>query len=92
MLGASKERQAQELHIDAALQRLSSFQDLDSELISKQRDYFSEPFSYRVISFFFGLFRARPVAYAGSQARSRIGAVAIGLCHSHSNAGSEPCL
>ena len=30
--------------------------------------------------------------YGGSQARGRIGAVAIGLYHSHSNARSELCL
>ena len=38
--------------------------------------------------FFF--FRIAPTAYGGSQARSRIGAAAIGLSHSHSNVGSEP--
>ena len=41
---------------------------------------------------FFGLFdfpRATPVAYGGSQARGRIGAVAAGLHHSHSIAKSE---
>ena len=41
---------------------------------------------------FFGLFafsRAAPEAYGGSQARSRIGAVAAGLCYSHSNMESE---
>ena len=37
-------------------------------------------------------FRATPVAYGGSQAWGPIGATAAGLCHSHSNAGSEPCL
>ena len=44
-------------------------------------------------SFFFCLFypfRAAPTAYGGSQARSLIGAVAAGLCHSHSNIRSEP--
>ena len=40
----------------------------------------------------FGLFRATPVAYLGSQARVQIGAVAVGLHHSHSSARSEPCL
>jgi len=40
--------------------------------------------------FIYCLFRATPVAYGGSQARGLIGAVAAGLCHSHSNAGSEP--
>ena len=39
--------------------------------------------------FFFGLFRAAPTTYGGSQARDRMGAVAAGLHHSHSNAGSE---
>ena len=42
--------------------------------------------------FFFGLFvfsRAAPMAHGSSQARGLFGAVAIGLCHSHSNAGSE---
>ena len=39
--------------------------------------------------FFVFLFRALPVAYGGSQARGPIGAVAISLRHSHSNAGSE---
>ena len=36
--------------------------------------------------------RAASVAYGGSQARSLIGAVATGLCQSHSNTGSEPRL
>ena len=42
--------------------------------------------------FFFGFFifsRAVPAAYGGSQARGLIGAVAAGLCHSHSNARSK---
>ena len=34
------------------------------------------------------IFRAAPVAYGHSQARGPIGAVASGLRHSHSNAGS----
>ena len=45
--------------------------------------------------FFFGLFafsRAAPMAHGGSQDRGLIGAVDAGLCHSHSNAGSEQCL
>ena len=29
------------------------------------------------------------MAYGNSQARGQIGAVAAGLCHSHSNVGSE---
>ena len=45
------------------------------------------------INFFFLLFRAKLAAYGGSQARGPIGAVATGLCysHSHSNARSELC-
>jgi len=44
--------------------------------------------------FFFGLFFLPcrgwlPAAYGGSQARGLIGAVAAGLCQSHSNSGSE---
>jgi len=39
--------------------------------------------------FFFGLFRAAPAAYGGSQARGLIGAVAASPHHSHSNARSE---
>ena len=42
--------------------------------------------------FFFLCFLGLPTAYEGSQARVQIGAVAAGLCHSHSNAGSEPPL
>ena len=44
-------------------------------------------------SFFFLFFsRAAPAAYGGFQARGRIRAVTADLHHSHSNAGSEPCL
>ena len=35
------------------------------------------------------VFTAAPTAYGGSQARGLIGAVAAGLCQSHSHAGSE---
>ena len=35
------------------------------------------------------VFRATPEANGGSQARGRIGAVAAGLCHSHSNTRSK---
>ena len=45
------------------------------------------------IFFFFWLFRATPEAYGVSQARGQIrGATTAGLCHSQSNAGSEPRL
>ena len=39
--------------------------------------------------FFFGLFRAAPVAYESSHATGQIGDVAASLHHSHSNAGSK---
>ena len=42
------------------------------------------------LSFFF--LRATPMANGGSQARGLIGAIAAGLCHSHSNTGSKPRL
>ena len=45
-----------------------------------------------MIIFFFCLFafsRATTVAYGGSQARDRIGAVATSLHQSHSNVGSK---
>ena len=40
----------------------------------------------------FCLFRAALTGYGGSQARGQIRAVAAGLCLSHSNTRSEPCL
>ena len=50
----------------------------------------------KVVHFFFLVFLPflgpLPVAYGGSQARGRIGAVTAGLCQSHSNARSEPGL
>ena len=49
------------------------------ELPSILRFSFLLPFS------FFGLFRAAPAAYGGSQSRGLIGAVVAGLCLSHSN-------
>ena len=42
--------------------------------------------------YFILFFRAAPKAYGGSQARGRIEAIATGLRHSHSSAGSELCL
>ena len=52
-------------------------------------------FASKTFFFFFGLFAiswATPVAYGGSQARGRIGAVAASLRQSHSNTRSEPRL
>ena len=47
-----------------------------------------------ILSFFFLflLFKAAPVAYGNSKARGQIGAVATGLCHSHSHTRAEPTL
>ena len=42
--------------------------------------------------FFFCLFRATPMAYGVSQARGLMGAVGPRPHHSHSKAGSNPCL
>ena len=42
--------------------------------------------------FSFFLFRAAPVAYGGSQARGRIGAIAADLHHSYSSTRFEPHL
>ena len=38
------------------------------------------------------IFRAAPEAYEDSYARGLIVAIAVGLCHSHSNTRSEPHL
>ena len=48
--------------------------------------------TYVVFVLFCLLFRAALMERGGSQPRSRIGAIAVGLCHSHSNARSEPHL
>ena len=42
--------------------------------------------------YIFCLLWAAPTVYGGSQAGGLIGAVATGLCHSHSNARSKPGL
>ena len=44
--------------------------------------------SFFFFFFFFGLFRATPTAYRDSQAKGHIRAIAAGLHHSHSHAGS----
>ena len=43
-------------------------------------------------SIFFFLFKATPLAYGSSQARSQIRAAAACLRHSYSNARSQPCV
>ena len=47
---------------------------------------------YLFINLVFLSFRAEPAAYRGSQDRGLIGAIAAGLCQSHSNARSWLCL
>ena len=44
------------------------------------------------LGYFFFLFRAALAVYGGFQASGQIGATAVGLHHSHSNARSEPHL
>ena len=51
--------------------------------------FFFSFFLFFFFFFFFAFSRAEPTAYGGSQARGPTGAVAAGLHHSHSNAGSE---
>ena len=48
-------------------------------------------FKFNFIIYLF-IFRAAPTAYGGSQTRGLIGATDAGLCHSYSNARSEPRL
>ena len=63
--------------------------------LKDQQEFFLKPLKgkkYTFFFFFFCLFRATPAAYGDSQARGQIGAVAAGLHHSHSNAGSDPPL
>ena len=51
-----------------------------------------EDFIYLYSFWSFCLFRAAPAAQRDSQARGQIRAIAAGLHHTHSNAGSELCL
>ena len=46
----------------------------------------------RFFSFFLVSLGLRPWHMVSFQARGQMGGVATGLPHSHSNAGSEPCL
>ena len=54
--------------------------------------FFWKPLLFLCACFFVLLFRAAPAAYGGFQDRDWIGASIAILHHSHSNAGSEPCL
>ena len=60
-----------------------------AHIVHKVHNTFRDPQKcHFFFPFFFCLFRTAPEAYGGSQAKGRIGAVAAGLHHSHSNAGS----
>ena len=59
---------------------------------SKRNAKHNAPFLGQSFYLFVCLFSAAPATYGGSQAKGQIGAIATGLCHSHSNAGSEPSL
>ena len=71
---------------------------LKSKINKYKSLYFKEFILVKVCGFLFVclfvlfFFRATPMAYRSSQARGLIGATAAGLCHRHSNAGSEPSL
>ena len=60
--------------------------------VSVTEEFASWKFIIFFFFFVFYLFRATLTSYGSSQARGRMGAVTAGLCHSHSNAGSEPRL
>ena len=64
----------------------------EMSVLSSQNSYKTESaLKNKVVLFlflFFAFSRAAPAAYGVSQARALIGAVATGLCQSHSNAGS----
>ena len=60
--------------------------------MQKYRAYWEVCLGTTLKTFFFCLFAiswAAPAACGHSQARGLIGAVAVGLCWSHSNAGAE---
>ena len=74
--------------------RISSYSTFLERLVPNSLPF---PFSelllpFLLFFFFFDISWAAPVAYGGSQARGRIGAVTTGLHQSHSNKGSEPRL
>ena len=89
----SLEARVQGGHLALAKQRLSNYIQK-----VKMKGYTSAPSALSPDNhrenffFFFGLFRAAPSAYGDSQARGQTRAATAGLCHSHSNAGSELCL
>ena len=72
--------------------RLSKARDQTHVLMDASQLHFRCTTIGTPIYFIFCLFRAVPVAYGGSQAKGQIGAVDVGLYHSHSNGRFEPHL
>ena len=68
--------------------------DPDSNKPTVEKNLFRqlEKYFFLFLAFVFCLFRASFVAHGVSQAGGHIGAVAVSLHQSHSNAGSEPRL
>ena len=72
------------------------FQERVTEMSSKMKTWIDHEQNNKEVTenfvlfyFCFCLFRAAPKAFGSFQARSRIGAVASGIHHSHSNMGSQ---
>ena len=54
--------------------------------------FFSNIYLFIYLFIILSFSRAAHMAYGGSQARGLMGPVDASLCHSHSNAGSKPCM
>ena len=65
---------------------MSGAESFESVSTSPMADLYLYIFYFDFILFFL---RAAPAAYASFQARGRIGATAVGLCHRHSSIRSE---
>ena len=66
---------------------------MENSMAIPQKKNIAYPFYLFIYLFiYFAISWVAPVSYEVSQARGRIGAVAMGLRQSHSNAGSEPRL
>ena len=76
--------------IDKSMGRLNPGWNLEFSSGIFMRSFLS--FYLFICLFAFFLFRAALTTYGSSQARGQIGAIAAGLYHSHSNAGSKPHL
>ena len=60
--------------------------------VAKNSHYTFFIYFFLIFFVFCLFFRATPASYGGSQAKGRIGAVATGVYHNHSNAESEACI